>query len=307
MSMNRNHINAKNVLTISLIIFGVVFLYVNVTQLNELWLQVSFYYLCWAVFLAILAIILSAYKFKLTIDLSLNKDVLFKDWLQIFVKGYLLSNLIPYSGLAYRGMHLKKYYDVSYTHFVAVTYIFATFGLVLLLGASVFFLLMHHYFFLSILFLVFFLLAIRFKFYFLTKISRLSSKYKKINFYLKKFDTFDNQLKSIFNSERKFFFLFVFLSSLYIDFLVYSCVFLSIDPDVPWHLMLYVYLPYSLAWLIKITPANLGVQEFLMGGLTSVLGLGLISGVTLSVLLRFINLLGAFCAWTLNSIFKLRC
>lgn len=303
MSINKNYINAKSILTISLIIFGVVFLYMNVTQLNELWLEISFYYLCWAVFLAILAIILSAYKFKLTIDLSLNKDVLFKDWLNIFVKTYILNSFIPYSGIAYRGLYLKKNYDISYTDYLGVTYLFGFVGLALLLGTAICLLaLIHNYFAPAAILFVILILTVKYKFYFLKKISTLNLKHAKANFFLQKLGTLHDKILAIINSKKKFLFLLIFFSSLSIDFFVYGCVFHVIENDVSWHSMIYVYLPYTLGWLIRITPGNIGVQEFLMGAVAAIVGMNSINGVVLSILLRLVNLVAAFTLWILHSI-----
>lgn len=276
--------------------------FTGISELREIGQKIDLMNLWLAVFLATLAICISAYKFKLTIDLSLNKTILFKGWLQVFVKGYVLNNLIPYSGIAYRGIHLKKYYDVSYTEYTIACYIFGIVGLTLLIVSALLLISFHHHAFISITSLIVVLILIRFKFYFLKKISTIEFRNIKIKFYLKKFEGIDKQLKNILQSQKRYLFLLFFFSSLFIDFMVYGLILNSIMPKVSWYLMLYIYILYSLAWLIRLTPGNIGVQELLLGGLTSLIGFGFLSGITLSILLRLVNLFGAFFLLFLNII-----
>ncbi len=295
-------IKIRTTLAVILIIAGAYYLYANISQLQQLGQQFNFVSLGAAILFAILAIILSAYKLKLTIELSLNKNILFKSWVQIFVKSFLLNYFIPYAGVAYRGIHLKKYYGISYTEYVALTYLYGVIGLAILFGSAALLLSFHRH---AIIFLIVIILLVavaKFKFYLLKKCSTLNFKNQRINFYLEKLGAVDSGLKIILSSnKRTIFFLFFFISVL-VDFLVYGFVFNSIHPEAQWHLMLYVYLPYSLSWLIKLTPGNIGVQEFLMGGVSAAVGLGSVSGVVLSILLRLTNLIGAFVVWFLNTV-----
>lgn len=295
-------IKIRTTLTVVLIIAGIYYLYVNISQLQQLGQQLNFVSLGAAFFFAILAIVISAYKLKLTIDLSLKKNILFNGWVEVFVKSFLLNNFFPYAGIAYRGIHLKKYYGVSYTEYVASSYLYGVVGLTILLGSAALFLSFHYHSAIFLSFIIGLLTLFRFKFYFFKKFSRLNFKNQKINFYLEKLGAIDSQFKVILSSDKRaLFFLFFFISVL-VDFFSYSLVFTSIHADAPWHLMIFVYLPYSLAWLIKLTPGNVGVQEFLMGGMSAAVGLGSVSGVVLSILLRLTNLLGAFIIWFLSAV-----
>ncbi len=292
----------RTILTAVIVIAGIYILYKNIHQLSELKQQLNFMWLIVATCLAMLAILLSAYKLKLTVDITLNKTVFFNNWAQVFIKSYILNNVIPYSGIAYRGIHLKKYYGISYTQYVGVCYIFGMVGLILILGSAGLALsiaqeAIGYAIITALIFLLF-----RYKFYFLKKVASSKTKNKIINFYLEKLGILENYLNIIYLSRKLHIFLVVFLSSLCIDFLVFSTIFLSIQPEVSWNLMIYVYIPYSLAWLIRITPGNIGIQEILIGGVTTIVGLGVISGITLSILLRLINLGAAFLVWSLISI-----
>jgi hypothetical protein len=133
----------------------------------------------------------------------------------------------------------------------------------------------------------------------LTLCSNLNLDSKKTNYYLSKLKTLDNQLKVLLKSRDRIKFVVIFLCSLVADYFVYQFAFISVEPGVAWNLMLYIYLPYSLAWLIRLTPGNIGIQEALMGSATLIAGLGSVSGVTLSILLRLINLISAFFTWIL--------
>jgi uncharacterized membrane protein YbhN (UPF0104 family) len=229
----------------------------------------------------------------------LNKTILFKSWIEVFVKGYFLNHLIPYSGVAYRGIQLKKYYDVSYTDYVGICYLFGMVGLILLLSSATVFVSLHFQAIVLITLLAALFFLIKFKFYFYNKIANYNSKNQRIKFYLEKFEVVEKCFNNILHSNKRYLFFLAFVSSLCMDFFVFKAVFLTILPEISFYIVLLIYLPYSLAWLIKLTPGNIGVQEILMGGATSLAGLGSLSGVTLSILLRVVNILGALCLWFL--------
>lgn len=302
--ISKKWFNAGNSIIFFIIIFGGIFLLVNINQLTELLKKLNFIYLSTAFLLAILAITISAFKFKLIISISISKTFFFKGWLQVFVKSYILNNLIPLSGIAYRAIYLKRHYDISYTQFVVATYLFGTLGLALLLSVGAFFILLDHDYgvVFYLLFLAILFSAIYFKFYILKIVSVFNYRSKKINFFLQKIGALEYQFKTIFKSQSRFSLLLVFLSSLCIDFLVYSCVFNSINQEVSWRSILYIYLAYSLSWLIRLTPGNIGIQEFMIGAVSATTGLGWIGGVALSILLRINNLIAAFFLWLLNSV-----
>lgn len=287
-------------------IFGIYFVYQNAFELKGLWQKLNVIYLVNALIIASIALVLSAYKFKLIIDLSFEKSIIFSEWLRVFVKGFLMNSLIPYSGVAYRGYHLKKYYAISYTDYISSSYLFALVGLILLLSMSGL-LLAHHYhanFFLGL--VVFLFLVVKLKFLLFRGIGKLSFQNKKLSFYVAKFKTFDDQFQRILVSDKKLLFFTIFFISLCFDFLIYVSVFRSFYSDIPLNILVYVYLPYSLSWLIRLTPGNVGIQELLMGGVSSIVGLGISSGVTLSILLRCVILAGAFFVWFLSSALKLK-
>ncbi len=281
-------------------------MYQNAFELKGFWQKLNFIYLLGALIIASIAMVLSAYKFKLIIDLTFKKSIVFGGWLQVFVRGFLMNSLIPYSGVAYRGYHLKKYYAISYTDYISSSYLFALVGLVLLLCMSGLLLSYHHHaiIFLSLIF--FLLLAVKLKLLLFGAIGKLSFQNKKVSFYIAKLKTFDDQLQKILRSDRKVLFFSIFFASLCFDFFIYASVFRSIYSDIPLNILVYVYLPYSLGWLIRLTPGNLGIQELLMGGVTTAVGLGVSTGVTLSILLRCITLAGAFFVWFLSSALRLK-
>jgi uncharacterized membrane protein YbhN (UPF0104 family) len=294
-------IKPKNVINILVIAFGGYFLYQNIAELGGQLKLLNLPFFCFAIFLAVLAIICSAYKLKLTLEVMVKKDISFWRWLYVFTKSYIFNNLIPYSGIAYRGIYLKKHYEISYTDYISATYLFGVIGLLLLMCTAAFFLSFHGHpiFFIGL--IISLILGVKFKFYFFNKLSRIGLKNEKLNFYLNKLENLSFSLESILTNEGRYLFLLVYVSSLCMDFFVYQFVLLSLEPSTPFYIMLYIYLPYSLAWLIKLTPGNFGVQEILMGGVASIVGFGLMSGVTLAILLRFVNLVSAFLLWIISA------
>ncbi len=294
-------IKPKNVVNILVFAFGGYFLYQNISELGGQLKLLNLPFFCLAFFLAVLAIICSAYKLKLTLELMVKKDICFRGWLYVFTKGYILNNFIPYLGIAYRGSYLKRQHQISYTDYISATYLFGVIGLLLLMCTAAFLLSFHGHpiFFIGL--IISLILGVKFKFYFFNKLSKLSLKNEKLNFYLNKLENLGFSLERILTNKKRYLFLFVYVISLCMDFFVFQFVLLSLEPSTAFYVMLYVYLPYSLAWLIKLTPGNFGVQEILMGGVTSIVGLGLMSGVTLSILLRFVNLASAFLLWVISA------
>jgi hypothetical protein len=68
--------------------------------------------------------------------------------------------------------------------------------------------------------------------------------------------------------------------------------------------MVFIYLTYSLSWMVRLTPANIGVQELLIGLASSFVGLGIISGISLSLTLRAVYLIGVTLLYSITVAYK---
>ncbi|NPV04072.1 MAG: flippase-like domain-containing protein [Syntrophaceae bacterium] len=83
--------------------------------------------------------------------------------------------------------------------------------------------------------------------------------------------------------------------------LLYVAAFHAIGSPVPWRTALLIYLLTSFAFLINITPGNLGVQEIAAGLAAALLGAGGEMGFLASLVIRAVTILLAF---TLGPIFS---
>jgi uncharacterized membrane protein YbhN (UPF0104 family) len=61
--------------------------------------------------------------------------------------------------------------------------------------------------------------------------------------------------------------------------------------------VLILYTMLSLAWLIRITPGNIGIQELMIGLSSKVIGSGFVIGITLSVMSRMVYLVANSLIW----------
>jgi len=83
--------------------------------------------------------------------------------------------------------------------------------------------------------------------------------------------------------------------------LLYDAAFHAIGSPVPWRTALLIYLLTSFAFLINITPGNLGVQEIAAGLAATILGAGADMGFLASLVVRAVTILLAF---TLGPVFS---
>ncbi len=62
---------------------------------------------------------LNGMKFKIVLEKCSSKKVKFLPWMKIFMLGRFLNTVIPQSGNIYRGITLKRQFDVSYTRYIS--------------------------------------------------------------------------------------------------------------------------------------------------------------------------------------------
>ncbi len=254
-------------------------------------------YLILAGVLAIIAVVLSALKFLFLIKVGLGKDLPKNLWIKIFALSSLMNNVIPHGGTAYRAKFLKEYAVISYTQFIGLAYLFAFIGLVFLLTlVSIIFLLnfgSNYFLLITLVFILIIVMAILL----MRNVSKFSFGYSRLDFYWQKLEIVWNLLAQILKGGNLLHLIGLFFLSATIDFLVFfsTCYAFNVHDNTLGVLAIYIAL--SLAWLIRFTPGNIGVQELLLGVSSKLIGSGFVIGVALSIFSRFIYLLANLFIW----------
>ena len=276
---------------------GVVLAYQNSNEIILNFRLLDYKYFIFAIIMAGLASFMSAYKLFKTFSYALSFDINFSEWLHVYIKSYFLNFFVPMLGMLFRGNYLKKKYNISYTDYIAASYLFAVVGLLVLLMLCSLLLAMFEekYFFLipsiSIIFLVYV------KIIFFKKISEYSFEKKTLNYYFKKLSIFSELLNLVYYKNKFFNYLIIFVITACIDLLVFVITLNGFAHSISLESLILIYLAYTVSWFIRITPGNIGIQEAIISTASSMTGFGALSGTILSLLLRLINLGGILLLW----------
>jgi uncharacterized protein (TIRG00374 family) len=241
---------------------------------------------------------LSYYRFDMMlahVSHRISRYMVFK----YFVFGRIINRFLPYGGSVYRAIMFKKSNDVSYKKFIATNIAFdwlnlfyATIFGIVVIGVydpqlkirSIPILL------LFIVALVFLILGIPLTKAVLSLISRSVSsesfrlRIDKIAEIVERFiDVLRN--RPIFFSNSIIITL-IIVGSLFSFYLLFKSI--GVDMDLA---LLFVYLILLRFFrAMRITPANLGIREFLLGFLTHSLGIGAAEGIAVAIMMRVVTL-----------------
>ncbi len=283
----------KKITTTILLGLAAFFLYKYGQEILRVYQDLNHDYVFMGVAFAIMSIILGAIKLSFIFNYVFSKKIDFVNWLKVYVEGFFINNTIPYLGLAYRAFVLKKVFDISYTEYVSATYLAAILGLftvVLFSSLALSFGLNR----LEILgFLIFFVALMVMKVFLLGKVKKSNTGFNKINILIEKINTIKFDFLKLKKSPNFSKYICLLLITMGIDFLAYAFVFYGFNIALPFVSILFIYLAYSLSWMIKLTPANIGIQEFFVSLAGSYVGFGIINGIALSLALRVVSILGA--------------
>lgn len=254
-------------------------------------------YLILASVLAIIAVVLSALKFLFLIKAGLGKDLHKNLWIKVFSLTSLMNNAIPHGGTAYRAKFLKEHANISYTEFVGLAYLFAFIGLAFLLQLVSFLFLLNFgsnfFLLITLAFAIIIMLAIRL----MKNVSKFRFGNSRLDFYWHKLEIVWNLLVRIAKSGNLFHLIGLFFLSAVIDFLVFFLICYAFNVYNSILGVLVIYMAFSLNWLIRLTPGNIGVQELLLGVSSKLIGSGFLIGVALSIISRFVYLLANSIIW----------
>lgn len=287
--INRNLI--KILVFIALLLSGIIYSYQNHMELMAIAESIKSEYVLIAIFVTGLAIIFNAYKFHSIFALSLKYRIKFLFWAITYLKGYILNMLIPYSGLAYRANYLKRTSAVSYSEYLGASYIFSLAGLVIMSALASLYLsvISHDIFYLLVLSFVLYLIYI--KLHLINRFTNIKFKFIIIGIILEKINIAGKILLQIKKNHNVQKFLVIFTLGAIIDFLAFVVVIYSFPMNLTITSIIIIYLSYSLSWILRFTPANIGFQELIISFASIATGYGALNGVILSITLRVISFL----------------
>lgn len=212
-------------------------------------------------------------------------------FIKIYILARFLTKIVPQSGNIYMGKMLKDKFKLNYSTFIErlfSLYLLDTLFIVLLSVVILFFTINntllitkidHSFIILGISFLAIALLFI----YIYNKNSKYKNEWinKTIQIYL----NIINSLKNIYLVLKIF--IYSFLSFLLMSFIFYQMFSsLSLDVNISYAIIFTSVLRVS--QLVKITPGNIGVSEFLLAYVADFLGIGFNNGVMISLIYRVI-------------------
>ena len=243
-----------------------------------------------------LLLVISARFFIFFKKISIKK-ISFGNWFNIFVESQVMSFLIPYSNMVYRGYRLEKIIDLDMSKSIFLTtfilfvenfYYFSLLLVVLFLYTSskiIFFSL----FIFTIILIIFF--NVRFN----SILKFLFSQYEKyLEFFKTKlpFFTKKKELLNITNlniTEVIYFNIMVFIK-IFLNYIIYYLIAHSMNLNISHSEIFLILFINQLFDVIKITPQNIGISEIINGILFyQVLNLPIQQGILFKIVHRFIE------------------
>lgn len=109
--------------------------------------------------------------------------------------------------------------------------------------------------------------------------------------------------KKLFMHKKFRKYLIIFIGGSALDFSVYAFTVLSLPAPLDFSYVVLMYMAYSLSWLVKITPGNIGVQEGAMAIVALSSGYGILNTVALSFCLRLVYLIGAIFLYSISHLY----
>lgn len=298
----KNKALLKTFLNILFIGISTSILYSYFDQLKNIYSRIDSVYIALAILGSMVATVIGALKLSVTFDFALDKKIHFSKWLKIYLESFFINNTIPYFGLVYRALFLKKSYQISYLDYASASYIVAILGLAMLFffAAIILFISSHEIIYISLAVVLLTLLFI--KVILVKNLDKLRFQIlgAKINF--ERFTIFSH-LQSIYRGNKLHRFIQIFSIGVFVDFIVYFFTIISFQITLPVSSLVFIYFSYSLSWIVRITPANIGTQELMVGAMSSLVGFGVLGGIALSLALRVVYLLGSILLYGLVTLF----
>ena len=258
--------------------------------------SISILTIIYILILQFISYLLTILRFKIVLEKCSQKKLKFLTWTKTYILGRFLNTIIPQSGNLYRGIFLKKNFDISYTRYITAFSSFAwmdtilnlLFALIVILGLEPAFKIgtLTGWKLLAITISALMLLPIFLEIIF----KKTQFKNRHINWaHLKLSEVLT---VSVSNLKDKTYMLKIVLVGIImfartcLAFYVYFSIF---DINVTLPVLLVFTALYKLSTFIIITPSNIGVQELAYGFLSRQVGIGMAQGVILSAFIRVVT------------------
>jgi len=239
---------------------------------------------------------LNGMKFKIVLEKCSNKKVKFLPWMKIFILGRFLNTVIPQSGNIYRGITLKKQFDVSYTRYISGYSSFAWMEIFvnLFIAALAIFLINPGFRIgsLSAWKTLIFLSLISLAFPILIELifNKITFKNQNLNWLHSKLAevitvSVSNLKDPVYMLKIVLFTIIIFARTC-LAFYLYFKVF-NLDVSLP-ALLVFCSL-FKISAFIIITPSNIGIQELAYGFLCEKMEIGAAQGILVSALIRVVS------------------
>lgn len=244
----------------------------------------------------ILNLLVSAFRFKLVLELNSGRPLPYAKWLRFFIVGRFLNQFFPQLGNAYKSIMLKASFNISYTQYISSFVSFNWMDTIFnfLITAAVLIVVEPDFQLFNIngaLFILSFLLliitvpiAVR------IVLQTMRIKRPQIAWLILKLtEVFKTSLSNLTNMR----YLICFIILGLISFIITACLFhfifsgIGISAELPQ--LVFFYTLHKISSLINITPSNLGVRELAYGILSAEAGYGMVYGIMVSAILRVSN------------------
>jgi len=244
-------------------------------------------------------LLLASIRFRLFLT-QISHRIPFYTVLKYYIYGRFLNRFLPFGGSVYRAIMLKKTDGVSYKKYVASNLAFDWLNMVYstLLGVIVIavydpslrigFIPLLPFFSAALVLLILASPIAKAGIALINRLVSAPSVRKRMEDTEEIVETVTNVLKNraVFTGSSAI--ITLILASTLIS---YHLLFKSIGIDTDFAVLLIYLIVLRFVRVIRITPANLGIREFLLGFLTFSLGTGTAEGVMVSLLMRLVTLL----------------
>jgi uncharacterized membrane protein YbhN (UPF0104 family) len=219
-------------------------------------------------------------------------------WQRVFVNSFALNSVMPQAGALYRAYELKTVYDLNVLEYVRAYYFIAWLGVLLILAFSSSLMaalslspLIQGWNVLQISLLACVGLACApvAAFYAIPRLFPESKRFGRVRAALQ--DTFAFTAECIRDAQFIAVFALLSAAAFVIDVGVLILSIEALHFRVPFEVAVLMYVLSSVFGLIRITPGNIGVQEFVFGVVALQSGFSVVDGVVLSIFMRLVRVI----------------
>ncbi|MFC1675668.1 lysylphosphatidylglycerol synthase transmembrane domain-containing protein [Planctomycetota bacterium] len=264
----------------------------------ELLLELRVSYLALILLLGVLYLFVHCYRFKIIIEKCSGSSLSFWKWFRIFSQARFLNIVIPQLGNIYRGISLKKFFNISYTNYISA---FASFAWMdtcfnLLVATAIISLFardlkigrFNALGLLSVLTVLIITTPVLMK----LVLSKLPIRAKKLAWLKGRVNEVLHA--TITNLKDVKYFLIINSLGLLVmvrTILIYYILFYSLGVQPQIVALLLFYALFKISSFFIITPGNIGIQEIAFGFLSDQLGIGMAEGILVCVIGRVVGTL----------------